>query len=1026
MAGPDDGGLATAAVADAADASGGSNAPLDQARSADANDEHHVTHHHPAGGAGGSGADAAGEHHPSSSTPQHPHQPQHQQPQAQLHPANGGGEGVRPQTHLSETAPSWSAADERHAAAHAHEEATARTADAMLRGRAGTPVETQITSDEEAGTSSDDEQRGGANQGQRNNNNQSQQQQGGEQLLAAKALAAVAATAGVRAAKQQQQNQQLNMAGAHRSRAGSTASSTAGSGMGIGMAAAAEEMSVVLPEELRSVLEEVAKSGRSNQLPWTINADVGAADTTVGNATCTLEKGEGTQDIPIPLPFCGIESRRKRKRLPHFSTASGGAGANMIGQGGDDFGSDSGVGRKRPRPTPGSDLAGERTSIYHENDDIDDAAEEPSPPQFRTLRNVLQVSLALVLDGAYRVCSERSGIGYRACQAEREAWDRKRSGGTADTNEGDSTDNLGDGAANGSHAAMENGSSSGDGIAGISPARPVEAMEDDEEKKASVVSSADLGKEMYLDRRAKLLAMLNVEKDGSQGGKKRRGAMVPPEDYGPVEPPFTIQRICEILVAPTKYYSQTHKLCNALEKLLLITSPEGSFGGAGAAGEDEEEGRYDSGSIPEEEDIDLRKIVGRDSPTKNGGDTADTELPLQLSSQQHNEEYRRHIQEQRQNQSAALTSAASSGLNDRFAFASSSSGDSGSRDLDIDRDSHLASIGGGEHVGAEASTLDARSEQELRQTISSSLEGAGTEIAPGHLIARAPSPVLFANGTNSSASTDHRVIGMRGEGLGEASAAAAARQQGSSGMRERSGSVEAAESIDFMVASRSRATALQRQQDRGAPDTAALRDVDGQTGHLSASNSEDGDVDDSMESGDDLSIDDSASDRSDRSDRSDGADSDTGSHIPSVASGAGLPGTGLSVAAMGTNLHAVGTSAPAPYGYEPFAAARVLALNRIHQQQQRQEQFLQSRALAAVAAGAHAAASAANAPPGVGQQGGLGSSIGLGAAQQHQHLGAHNNFRPPPDSEYQSGDSIDSTRAEDSCESDSSASDMND
>ena len=63
--------------------------------------------------------------------------------------------------------------------------------------------------------------------------------------------------------------------------------------------------------------------------------------------------------------------------------------------------------------------------------------------------------------------------------------------------------------------------------------------------------------------------------------------------------------------------------------------------------------------------------------------------------------------------------------------------------------------------------------------------------------------------------------------------------------------------------------------------------------------------------------------------------------------------------------------------------------------------------------------------PGVGQQCGLGSSIGLGAAQQHQHLGVHN-FRPPPDSEYQSGDSIDSTRAEDSCESDSSASDMND
>jgi hypothetical protein len=354
-------------------------------------------------------------------------------------------------------------------------------------------------------------------------------------------------------------------------------------------------------------------------------------------------------------------------------------------------------------------------------------------------------------------------------------------------------------------------------------------------------------------------------------------------------------------------------------------------------------------------------------------------------------------------------------LSERFAFASSSSGSPGGK------------IGDGEHVGAEASTLDARSEQELRQTISSSLEGAGTEIAPGHLIARAPSPVLFANGANSSSSgltqssADHHVIGLRGEGLGGATAVG--RQQ--SGMRDRSGSVEAAEPMDIMVASRSRATGFQRQQERGAPET-AVRDVDSQTGRLSASNSEDGDVDDSMESGDDLSIDDSASDRSDRSDRSDGADSDTGSHIPSSSSNTGPPGTGLSVAAMGTNLHAVG--APSPYGYEPFAAARVLALNRIHQQQQRQEQFLQSRALAAVAAGTHAAASTtgASAPSGVGQQGGLGGGIGLGAAQQHQHLGAHNNFRPPPDSEYQSGDSIDSTRAEDSCESDSSASDMND
>jgi hypothetical protein len=44
-------------------------------------------------------------------------------------------------------------------------------------------------------------------------------------------------------------------------------------------------------------------------------------------------------------------------------------------------------------------------------------------------------------------------------------------------------------------------------------------------------------------------------------------------------PPFTIQRIAEVLIAPERYYTQTHKLCNCLEKLLLVTSSFNSFGG---------------------------------------------------------------------------------------------------------------------------------------------------------------------------------------------------------------------------------------------------------------------------------------------------------------------------------------------------------------------------------------------------------------------------------------------------------------
>ena len=75
--------------------------------------------------------------------------------------------------------------------------------------------------------------------------------------------------------------------------------------------------------------------------------------------------------------------------------------------------------------------------------------------------------------------------------------------------------------------------------------------------------------------------------------------------------------------------------------------------------------------------------------------------------------------------------------------------------------------------------------------------------------------------------------------------------------------------------------------------------------------------------------------------------------------------------------------------YEPFTAARAMALNRIQQQQR-----LQSR-------------------------GGVLTSLAL-----HQSEGGFT--RPPADSEYQSGDSIDSTRGEDSGGSDSSSSDLAD
>lgn len=72
-------------------------------------------------------------------------------------------------------------------------------------------------------------------------------------------------------------------------------------------------------------------------------------------------------------------------------------------------------------------------------------------------------------------------------------------------------------------------------------------------------------RDIFVLRKERLLEQLELsEKD-------------PEVDSGP---PFTIQRLAEVLVEPEKYYTQTHKLCNCLEKLLLVSSPITAFGGS--------------------------------------------------------------------------------------------------------------------------------------------------------------------------------------------------------------------------------------------------------------------------------------------------------------------------------------------------------------------------------------------------------------------------------------------------------------
>mmetsp|Transcript_5925 Transcript_5925/g.12863 ORF Transcript_5925/g.12863 Transcript_5925/m.12863 type:complete len:188 (+) Transcript_5925:2394-2957(+) len=84
------------------------------------------------------------------------------------------------------------------------------------------------------------------------------------------------------------------------------------------------------------------------------------------------------------------------------------------------------------------------------------------------------------------------------------------------------------------------------------------------DKLASLLSS----EYVFQQRRQRLMAMLLPSTPNA--GNERISD----------EPPFTIQRIAEVMIAPDRYYTQTHKLCNCLEKLLLVNSSTDSFGGS--------------------------------------------------------------------------------------------------------------------------------------------------------------------------------------------------------------------------------------------------------------------------------------------------------------------------------------------------------------------------------------------------------------------------------------------------------------
>jgi PPP4R2 len=152
------------------------------------------------------------------------------------------------------------------------------------------------------------------------------------------------------------------------------------------------------------------------------------------------------------------------------------------------------------------------------------ASKRPSPLKYTSVRDTLRSALSLVLDYYYR-----NHGGYKLSPAE-----KQRYSVVADATKTSSSENNAN------------------------------------EKKSNV-------EDIFHNRKKLLLDMLgrycNTNLEQTASGL----SSIP--SFGNNLPPFTVQRVAEVLMEPERYYTQTHKLCNCLEKLLLVTSSAGAFGG---------------------------------------------------------------------------------------------------------------------------------------------------------------------------------------------------------------------------------------------------------------------------------------------------------------------------------------------------------------------------------------------------------------------------------------------------------------
>lgn len=214
-------------------------------------------------------------------------------------------------------------------------------------------------------------------------------------------------------------------------------------------------------------------------------------------------------------------------------------------------------------------------------------------PKPRSLRDAFRIAVDLLLESYYQK------RGYKPSPAE------KRKHSTAIANEAKITNHHRDGRSlsRQSSAISERELMMQESIISFDGGGNPVVLSDDELQK--------LQKTAFCNRKEKILSFLD---DPLSTDPVSRGQPLAHNR----EPPFTLQRIAEILEDPERFYTQTHKLCNSLEKLLLVSTTVTDFGGwyggeeesIRSILEDRESTRHRSSSVT--------KMAGRDqqeSPT---------------------------------------------------------------------------------------------------------------------------------------------------------------------------------------------------------------------------------------------------------------------------------------------------------------------------------------------------------------------------------------------------------------------------